>query len=513
ATSLQHPYGSRNLVMSGDGSRLFWRGYVYDADLNELGYLGEEIYATSYDGSIAYSSTTAYDVRSLSALFDLPFESQVLSQSDEPLKLFGFEEATAEIRVLDLDVDADGVPIGHDNCSGLPNPTQADLDRDGFGDECDAFVDDPTEWSDLDLDGVGDNSDAFPSNPMEWSDRDRDGVGDVMDAFPDDPTESSDRDLDGVGDNADAFPADPNRWEIDYALRGGDVLVADRQGGLIKIDPETGEQLQLAWFEGFDPHGLTITSDGEIYVTSIRSGAVYHVDRTTRNVRAVSSGGYILQPFSITTGRHGDLLVADPMSREVVRLDPEDGSQTLASWDHDLFDAPLDVVELEADRFYTTDLYRDRVSHVDAVEAETEMIAEEGYLSSPYSLHAVSDERLLITVPYGDDCSYLCRGVGGIVSLSISSGAQTLVTWGVGFEPFDVVTDASGDLLVTVPREAAVIRVDPSSGAQTLLSGGGLLSTELGAIAIVPIPEPDVFALGLASVLSLMALRKSKGSR
>ena len=45
ANSLVHGFGSRNLVMSGDGSRLFWRGYIYDADLNELGFLADEIYA------------------------------------------------------------------------------------------------------------------------------------------------------------------------------------------------------------------------------------------------------------------------------------------------------------------------------------------------------------------------------------------------------------------------------------------------------------------------------------
>src|SRR6266487_4404560 len=43
-------YGSRNVVMSGDGTRLFWTGAVYDANLNELAYLADEIYATTAHG-------------------------------------------------------------------------------------------------------------------------------------------------------------------------------------------------------------------------------------------------------------------------------------------------------------------------------------------------------------------------------------------------------------------------------------------------------------------------------
>ena len=40
----------------------------------------------------------------------------------------------------------------------------------------------------------------------EWADTDRDGTGDNGDAFPNDPDEQFDTDGDGVGDNSDAFP-------------------------------------------------------------------------------------------------------------------------------------------------------------------------------------------------------------------------------------------------------------------------------------------------------------------
>jgi len=93
-----------------------------------------------------------------------------------------------------------------DNCPVTANPSQADIDADGAGDDCD----------DSDNDGVFDDKDAFPNNPNESVDTDGDGTGndadpdddndnvpDLQDAFPLDANESADTDGDGIGNNAD----------------------------------------------------------------------------------------------------------------------------------------------------------------------------------------------------------------------------------------------------------------------------------------------------------------------
>ena len=51
------------------------------------------------------------------------------------------------------------------------------------------------------MDGYGDNSDAFPNNPNEWVDSDGDGVGDNSDLYPYDPTKGADTDGDGTDDS------------------------------------------------------------------------------------------------------------------------------------------------------------------------------------------------------------------------------------------------------------------------------------------------------------------------
>lgn len=88
---------------------------------------------------------------------------------------------------LTIDRDSDGVPNSEDNCIGAVNSNQADLDADGYGDECDA---------DDDGDGIADSADNCPlaHNPGQ-EDYDSDGFGDACD---------EDSDGDGVNDGEDA---------------------------------------------------------------------------------------------------------------------------------------------------------------------------------------------------------------------------------------------------------------------------------------------------------------------
>ena len=106
------------------------------------------------------------------------------------------------------DIDMDGIGDSMDNCPGLANADQVDLDGDGYGDLCDSDIDgdlvnnsadvfpeDPSEWADFDGDGIGNNADT---------DDDNDGLEDSTDAFPEDSSEQLDTDGDGIGNNADS---------------------------------------------------------------------------------------------------------------------------------------------------------------------------------------------------------------------------------------------------------------------------------------------------------------------
>ncbi|MEE2758444.1 MAG: CARDB domain-containing protein [Candidatus Thermoplasmatota archaeon] len=141
---------------------------------------------------------------------------------------------------LIYDADSDGVWDEFDLCPNTPigstvdsngcAASQRDTDGDGYTDDVDDFINDPTQWNDYDGDGYGDNangnnSDAFPQDGTQWEDADGDGCGDNPngtngDQFPNDATQCSDIDGDGYGDNPngtnpDAFPTDPTQWS-DY---------------------------------------------------------------------------------------------------------------------------------------------------------------------------------------------------------------------------------------------------------------------------------------------------------
>jgi subtilisin-like proprotein convertase family protein len=139
------------------------------------------------------------------------------------------------------DGDGDGAEDHTDNCVGLANPGQLDLDGDGIGNECDG---------DLDGDGVVDEADncLTLANP-DQADADGDGSGDVCDG---------DRDGDGAA-GADNCPtvANPDQADTDADGAGNACDLDDDADGLV----DTADQCPLvgaAAATGCPPVGRTL---------------------------------------------------------------------------------------------------------------------------------------------------------------------------------------------------------------------------------------------------------------
>src|SRR5262249_28009763 len=137
AASLQHASGSRNLVLSGDGSRLFWQGSVYNANLSQLRSLGAEIYAATYNGRYAYGSGGMYDTATGQRVATLPVATTVMTVSATGDKVYLYDAGQHRIVVAHFDGDGDGILEPFDNCPMTANADQSDDDGDGPGDACD----------------------------------------------------------------------------------------------------------------------------------------------------------------------------------------------------------------------------------------------------------------------------------------------------------------------------------------------------------------------------------------
>ena len=106
-------YGSRTVVASEDGQRIFWNGSVFDPLLNELWTISDEVFSTNADGSLGFAKDQIYNIEDRELAFTMPTSTRVSAFNSTSEKLivqqnvgFGFydltEGAKLEILVLNL---------------------------------------------------------------------------------------------------------------------------------------------------------------------------------------------------------------------------------------------------------------------------------------------------------------------------------------------------------------------------------------------------------------------------
>lgn len=69
-------YGSRTVVVSEDGSRIFWAGVVLDKNLETEWGIGEMIHSSSTDGRYAFSDSAIYDVNLKRQILTMPEDTK-----------------------------------------------------------------------------------------------------------------------------------------------------------------------------------------------------------------------------------------------------------------------------------------------------------------------------------------------------------------------------------------------------------------------------------------------------
>jgi alpha-tubulin suppressor-like RCC1 family protein len=93
-------YGSRNLILSGDGQRLFWLGRTFDPDLRTLATMpsNAEVHATNRTGELAVGASAVWWSDSGTQLVTLPFASTVAAVSANDAYLVRFNATTRALQ-------------------------------------------------------------------------------------------------------------------------------------------------------------------------------------------------------------------------------------------------------------------------------------------------------------------------------------------------------------------------------------------------------------------------------
>lgn len=230
---------------------------------------------------------------------------------------------------------------------------------------------------------------------------------------------------------------------LSHGLHPGDILVADVNafggpGGVIRVDPASGAQTAISSGGLFvNPFGIALATNGDILVVDVAafggSGGVIRVNPSTGVQTAVSSGGSFLDPLGIAVAANDDIFVVEANafggSGGVIRVNPTTGAQTTVS--------------------------------------------SGGFLVEPYGLAIAANGDLFIADP-------VVFGSGAVIRVNPTTGIQTVVTSGgvLNNGPQSIAIAANGDLLVGGGRK--VTRVNPATGSQTVVSSGGFFNLPKG---------------------------------
>ena len=254
------------------------------------------------------------------------------------------------------------------------------------------------------------------------------------------------------------------------ALPSGPMLVADAEAGLINIDLRlpAGQQQSIVSSGGLlrQPMGLALEAGGTVVVTD--SNRVIRIDPTrwSGNQTLVSTGGSFSTPHAVVVEPSGTILVANQGGgQSMLRVDPRTGSQTVVPG------------------------------------------------SKTCANGMTIDAGGNVFVAGSGGC-----GQHGIFRFTPAGARSALPSGGNLATPYGMAVDGSGVLLVADPSgSGSVVRVNPQTGAQTVVSSGGLLVEPIG-IAVVagspgvpepppPPPPPPVFEpLGLAVQMNAVTL-------
>jgi DNA-binding beta-propeller fold protein YncE len=269
------------------------------------------------------------------------------------------------------------------------------------------------------------------------------------------------------------------------------------------------------------PYDLAIEPDGKLVVADLgepnrKDGAVIRVDPLTGVQSLVSSGGEFFDPAGIAVAPDGQIYVVDNRAPDndgaVIRVDPRTGAQTLVTARSSApgrreLDLPFGIA-IEADGKLVVSNRESpaslpllcsvlgKVVRVDPVTGDQVMVSSAGLIAWPLGLAVRPDGGIVVANE--------CGAGGGLVLLDRLGLGQLMLTpngpQDVLVTPERVAFDPNGGLLVSdfsagPDGEGGIVGVNPETGAQSLVRAGELFNHPLGIAAVVNRPPSAALAL------------------
>ncbi len=236
---------------------------------------------------------------------------------------------------------------------------------------------------------------------------------------------------------------------------------------------------------------VTIATAGELYTYNVEASDP-EGDPVTYRLRK----GLFASPSDVVVDAKGDLIVTDPNAFDgagaLFRVDPVTGAQTIiASGGNFVYPAGVaidsngNLIVIDKEAFDGSG----GVIRVNPMTGQQTPVSSGGFFVTPTGIAIAPNGDIMVT----DGGAF--HGTGGLIRIDPSTGTQSEFSSGGDFRfPVDIAIGSDGEIFVldrtafyntSTGQGGAVFRIDPLTGAQTVISSGETFLYVAG-IAVAP---------------------------
>jgi sugar lactone lactonase YvrE len=260
----------------------------------------------------------------------------------------------------------------------------------------------------------------------------------------------------------------PRTKKAEPALKRGDIVVGTGNR-LVRVDPATGATSVIS--EGGDiANAVGIAFDTHPHIVVVTDGGkIIHVVPASGAQHVVLSNGWLYQDVAVRPdGSYAVVNLPSATQSGLFRVDHDDSSITKMNTGTHFGDGPMGVVIGADGHYYVAELGARAVIRVDKNNGQETVVSQGGHFVSPSGIALSADGHLLV-VDHGAD---------KVIHVDPATGHQHVMASGGHLKaPVDIAVDAQGKILVADMSGDKLIRIEPSTGQQTVLAQGGLLTS------------------------------------